>query len=108
LEENGQLHAQAALLAGKEAPVTIGKEVGWAEVPIWKAWRREKPCFYRDSNCDPSAVQFVASRYTDCSIPALKRCSTLELMGLVGLDVFILELFNYDVIKKEKIGQEAR
>jgi hypothetical protein len=29
-------------------------------------------------------------------------------MGLVGLDVFILELFNYDVIKKEKIGQEAR
>jgi hypothetical protein len=32
---------------------------------------RRKSCPYRDSNSDPSAVQFVASRYTDCAIPAL-------------------------------------
>jgi hypothetical protein len=32
---------------------------------------REKSCPYRDSNSDPSAVQPVASRYTDYAILAL-------------------------------------
>jgi hypothetical protein len=31
---------------------------------------------YRDSNSDPSVVQPVASRYTDCVIPALKQINT--------------------------------
>jgi hypothetical protein len=31
---------------------------------------RRKSYPYRDSNSDPSAVQPVASRYTDCAIPA--------------------------------------
>jgi hypothetical protein len=37
-----------------------------------RSWRRgEKSCPYRDSNFDPSAVQPVASPYTDFPIPAL-------------------------------------
>jgi hypothetical protein len=31
---------------------------------------RKKSCTYRDWNSDPSAVKPVASRYTDCSLPA--------------------------------------
>jgi hypothetical protein len=41
--------------------------------PDWTTWRGEKYCPYRDSNSYPSAVQPVASRYTDCAIPALKK-----------------------------------
>jgi hypothetical protein len=31
---------------------------------------RENSCPYRNSNSDPSVIQPVASRYTDCAIPA--------------------------------------
>jgi hypothetical protein len=41
LEVTGQLHAPAALPPGKEPPVTIGKEAGWAPEPVWTTWRRE-------------------------------------------------------------------
>jgi hypothetical protein len=34
-------------------------------------WRRVKPCPYQNSNSDPSAIQPVASHYTDWAIPAL-------------------------------------
>jgi hypothetical protein len=34
LEVSGQLHAPAALLAGKEAVASIGKEAGWAPMPF--------------------------------------------------------------------------
>jgi hypothetical protein len=33
--------------------------------PVWREWRRQNSCPYRDSNSDPLAVQPVASRYTD-------------------------------------------
>jgi hypothetical protein len=48
---------------GERAPGThwIGGGVG--------RWRGEKLCPYRDSSSDPSAIQPVASRYTDCAIP---------------------------------------
>jgi hypothetical protein len=55
---------------GKSPPVPIGKVAGWPPEPVWTTWRRENPWHYRDSNSDPSVVQPVASRYTDCSIPA--------------------------------------
>jgi hypothetical protein len=48
----------------------IRQEAGWAPEPIWTTWRRENYCPHRDLNSDPSVVQPVASRYTDCAIPA--------------------------------------
>jgi len=42
MEVSGQLHAQAALLLGKEPLVPIGQEVGWAPEPFWTRWWREK------------------------------------------------------------------
>jgi hypothetical protein len=70
MELSGQLHASAALLQAKEFPLPIGQEAGWAPEPVWTMWRKEKSCPYRDSKSDTSAVQPVASRYTDCTIPA--------------------------------------
>jgi hypothetical protein len=32
---SGQLHAPAALTPGKEPPVRIGEEAGWASEPVW-------------------------------------------------------------------------
>jgi hypothetical protein len=61
----------AALPPGKELPVPIRYEAVWAPEAIWTTWRRENSCPYRDSNSDPLAVQLIASRYTDCAIPAL-------------------------------------
>jgi hypothetical protein len=38
----------------------------------------------------------------------LLRCKRLlEIIDLFELDVFILQLFNYDVIKTETVGQKA-
>jgi hypothetical protein len=42
MEVNGQLHAPAALPAGKEPLVPIGQEAGWAPEPVWTRWWREK------------------------------------------------------------------
>jgi hypothetical protein len=35
MDISGQLHAQAALSAGKEPPVPTGQEAGWAPGPVW-------------------------------------------------------------------------
>jgi hypothetical protein len=56
---------------GKEPPAPTGKEAGWGLEPVWLRWRREKSGPYWDSISDPSVVQPVASRYTNCNIPAL-------------------------------------
>jgi hypothetical protein len=70
---SGQLHAPIALPPGKVPPVPIGLEAGWAPELIWTTWRSENFCPHQDSNSDPSVVQPVASRYTDCSISAPQR-----------------------------------
>jgi hypothetical protein len=67
---SGQLHAPIALLPEKEPPVPIWQEAGWAPEMVWTLWCREKSHTYRDTNFYPSAVQPVASRYTDWTIPA--------------------------------------
>jgi hypothetical protein len=53
-----------------EPPVPIGQETGWAQEPVCATWKKENSWYHRDSNSDPSVVQPVASRYTDCAIPA--------------------------------------
>jgi hypothetical protein len=45
---------------------------------------REKSWSYRDSNSDPSVVHPVASRYTDCAIPALSSVGTMTRYLLGG------------------------
>jgi len=35
MEVSGQLHAPAALPLGKEPPVPIRQEAGWAQEPFW-------------------------------------------------------------------------
>jgi hypothetical protein len=37
------LHDQAALTPGKEPPVPIVQEAGWAPELVWTVWSREKP-----------------------------------------------------------------
>jgi hypothetical protein len=54
----------------ERAPSTLRYEVGWTPEQVWTTWRRENSWSYRDLNSDPSVVQPVASRYTDCTIPA--------------------------------------
>jgi hypothetical protein len=66
---SGQLHTLASL-----PPVPIQQDVGWAPEPEGTMWKGEKSCPYQDWNSDPSAVQPVASCYTDCAIPAPTRC----------------------------------
>jgi hypothetical protein len=62
----------SALRPGRFTPGThcIG---GWVDPrEVWTTWRSNNSWPYRDSNPDLSVVQPVASRYTDCAIPANK------------------------------------
>jgi hypothetical protein len=71
-------------LAGVEwsASRSVGQEGAWAPELIWTT------CPHRDWNSDPSIVQPVASRYTDCAITAvyiaLEMFQTKYLRGLVS------------------------
>jgi hypothetical protein len=68
MEVSCQFHAPAALPPGKEPPVPIGYEAGWAPEPVWMLWRREN--FWTAGN-RTRAVQPVARRYTDLAIQIL-------------------------------------
>jgi hypothetical protein len=52
--------------------------------PVWTTLWEEKSYPYQDPNSDPSANQPVASRYTDCTIPAqsVKRAQRGEMYDL--------------------------
>jgi len=42
MDRSDQLHAPDASPPGKELPVAIGYEAGWAPKPVWTWWRRKK------------------------------------------------------------------
>jgi hypothetical protein len=86
MEVIGQLHAPAPLPPGKEPPVHIGEESGWAPEPFWTRWWREKfpappP---KESSPRPSIVQPVAQRYTDWAITALITAVFPQYLGNLG------------------------
>jgi hypothetical protein len=62
-----QRDAQADLSPrGKDTPVPIGQEAGWAPVPVWTQRLQEKLFrLCRGSNLDRPVVQSVARHYTD-------------------------------------------
>jgi hypothetical protein len=53
---------------GKEIPVPIGYEAGWAPEPVWTLWRREQSCNVGNRT---RVVQLLARRYTEAAIPTL-------------------------------------
>jgi hypothetical protein len=65
---SGQYHAPAALYPrGKDPPVPIGQEAGWALEPIWKQRLEEKSsASVKDRT---PVVQSVVSHYTDWATP---------------------------------------
>jgi hypothetical protein len=65
LEVSGQLHAPAAFTPRESAPGTH-----WIGCVDPRADLEDNSFPYQDSNSDPSAIQAVASRYTDWAIPA--------------------------------------
>jgi hypothetical protein len=85
----GQLHAPAALSPGKEPSVPIGQTAGWVPEPVWKTWRREKSCPYRDSKSDPSVVQPVASHYTAAYLP---RCEVKDETDVQAASISLPEI----------------
>jgi hypothetical protein len=65
---SGQLHAPGALPRGKSPRYPLERRTS---VPQNRSGGRgENSWPYQHSNTDPSVVQPVASRYTDCAIPA--------------------------------------
>jgi hypothetical protein len=58
-------------ISGERARVPTGYEAGWGSESVWTTWIGDKSYAYRDSNSEPSAVQPIASRHTDCVIRLL-------------------------------------
>jgi hypothetical protein len=52
---------------GKSLLVPSGYKAGWAPGLVWLMWGGEISCSYQESTSDPSAIQSVARRYTDCA-----------------------------------------
>jgi hypothetical protein len=68
MEVSGQLHAPAALPRGKSPRYPLDRTLDGSQSRF--GWLGDDKILdaYRDSNSDPSVVQAVASRYTDCAI----------------------------------------
>jgi hypothetical protein len=67
---NDQLHALAALLRGKCRRYPLDKRLSGPQNRSGRRGEEKNLCPYLDSNSDLSVAQAVASRYTDCAIPA--------------------------------------
>jgi hypothetical protein len=87
---SSQLHAPAALPTRKDSPVPIGEEVGWTGRDDME---KLKFLPYRYSNCDPSVVQLVASRYTDYVTAALTLKICIILIEIIPVLQFWMDVF---------------
>jgi hypothetical protein len=58
-------------------------------------WRKHNSLIYRGSNSDSSVVQSVASRYTDCAIPA-PHCSQYKCESKYYMKIAFDRLLVYD------------
>jgi hypothetical protein len=67
------------LPSGKQPPYILDMSLGGTQSQVWTTWRRENSWPYRVSKPDPSVVQPVASRCTDCAIPAPLQLSILTI-----------------------------
>jgi hypothetical protein len=86
----------------KKPPVPIRLEAGWVPEPIWMIWRNENSWPYRNSNSEPSVIQSVASRYTDCAISAphvsydlhkIKKSFSEELLSLFIFLFIVIKIY---------------
>jgi hypothetical protein len=68
LEASSQLHPRGRY--------SLDWRLGGPQSPVWKVWKREKSCPYRNSNSDLSAVQHIPSRNTDWAIASIRRFYT--------------------------------
>jgi hypothetical protein len=62
MQVSDQLHTPVVISLGKEQPVFIGWEAGWALEPTWTLWRREK--FLASVGNQTTAFQLITSGYT--------------------------------------------
>jgi hypothetical protein len=85
---------------GKSPRYPLDRRLGWSPEPVWTKWRIEHFWPYRDSNSDPSVVQPVASRYTDCTIPAPCAVQFRQLLVTTHTECFrfIRSLSRIDVL----------
>jgi hypothetical protein len=69
---SAQIHALAILPPGRESPTyLLDRGVGGPRNMSGRRVEERKPSPYRDWSSEPSGVEPVASRCTDCAIPAL-------------------------------------
>jgi hypothetical protein len=88
----------------------LARRLGGPPGPVWTTWRSKNSWKYRDSNSDPSVVQPVANRYTDCPIPAqsfgnniIKHHSSLqEVFHLVTLAPLLWVYYTFHKDSEEK------
>jgi hypothetical protein len=73
---------QPLYLRGESSRYLLDRRLWWAPEPAWMTWRGEKSCPYWDSNSDSSAIQPIASHYTNCAIPDPK-------LGIVANENFV-------------------
>jgi hypothetical protein len=76
MEVGGQLHAPATFLPRTEPLVPTEYETGWAPVPVWTSWDREK---FPTWNRTPG-IQLVAHCCTHWAVP------THDAVGAVNLN----------------------
>jgi hypothetical protein len=102
MEVMAQSHAPAAFLPGKESPVPIAEEAGWAPEPAWALWRRGN-CFNLAVNRTtiprspvPNLVTVPTTLFRH--IPVLNKLNKVQRMPLVIMNYTLFSLV-YGTVK---------